>query len=123
MKASILLPLESSELEQCIYCIKRKFAKKTKKDAKRSAGILEIIHTDICGPFLRSADPLWPSSWTFCEIPYENGIVAQYSTPDEPQQNGVAETRNRTLMDMIRSMNYGQEENPRLITFVCGAVQ
>jgi len=26
-------------------------------------------------------------------------------------------------MDMVRSMNYGQEDNPRLITFVCGAVQ
>jgi hypothetical protein len=24
--------------------------------------------------------------------------------PDEPQQNGVAERRNRTLMDMVRSM-------------------
>ena len=51
MKASILTPLEFSELEQCIDCIKGKFAKKIKKDAKRSAGILEIIHTDICGPF------------------------------------------------------------------------
>ena len=37
----------------------------------------------------------------------ENIIVAQYSTPDEPQQNGVAERRNRTLMDIVRSMiNY-----------------
>jgi len=34
----------------------------------------------------------------------ENGIAAQYSTPGEPQQNGVAERRNRTLMDMVRSM-------------------
>ena len=49
VKASILPPLEFSELEQCIDCIKGKFAKKIKKDAKRSAGILEIIYTDICG--------------------------------------------------------------------------
>jgi transposase InsO family protein len=34
----------------------------------------------------------------------ENGIVAQYSMPGEPQQNRVAECRNRTLMDMVRSM-------------------
>ena len=27
----------------------------------------------------------------------ENGKVAQYSIPDEPQQNGVAERRNRTM--------------------------
>ena len=34
----------------------------------------------------------------------ENGIVTQYSMPGDPQQNGVAERRNRTLMDMVRSM-------------------
>jgi hypothetical protein len=51
IKASILLPLEFSDLEQCIDCIKGKYVKKIKKDAKRSAEILEIIHTDICGPF------------------------------------------------------------------------
>ena len=51
MKASILLPLEFSELEQCIDCIKEKLAKKIKKDAKGSAGVLEIIHTDISGLF------------------------------------------------------------------------
>jgi transposase InsO family protein len=34
----------------------------------------------------------------------ENDIVAQYSTPSEPQQNGVAKRRNRMLMDMVRSM-------------------
>jgi transposase InsO family protein len=40
----------------------------------------------------------------FARFLQENGIVAQYSTPGEPQQNGVAERRNRTLMDMVRSM-------------------
>jgi hypothetical protein len=30
--------------------------------------------------------------------------VAQYSMSGEPQQNGVAERRNRTLMDIVRSM-------------------
>jgi transposase InsO family protein len=34
----------------------------------------------------------------------EEGIVAQYTMPGTPQQNGVAERRNRTLMDMVRSM-------------------
>ena len=34
----------------------------------------------------------------------ENGIVAHYSTPGEPQQNGVAERRKHTLMDMVRNM-------------------
>jgi transposase InsO family protein len=37
----------------------------------------------------------------FCK---ENGIVHHYTLPYTPQQNGVAERRNRTLMDMVRSM-------------------
>ncbi|KAM2033523.1 hypothetical protein FF1_015515 [Malus domestica] len=34
----------------------------------------------------------------------DHGIVAQYTTPGTPEQNGVSERRNRTLMDMVRSM-------------------
>ena len=57
IKKSILPPLEFLDLEQCIDCTKGKYVKKIKKDAKRSAGILEIIHTDICGPFpVKSVD-------------------------------------------------------------------
>jgi hypothetical protein len=51
VKESILVPLEFSDFEQCIDCIKGKYVKQIKKNAKRSAGILEIIHMDICGPF------------------------------------------------------------------------
>ena len=57
IKKSILPPLEFSDLEQCIDCIKGKYVKKIKKDTKRSTWILEIIHTDICGPFpVKSVD-------------------------------------------------------------------
>ena len=34
----------------------------------------------------------------------QNGILSQLSAPRTPQQNGVAERRNRTLLDMTRSM-------------------
>ena len=34
----------------------------------------------------------------------ECGIVPQYIMPGTPSQNGVAERRNRTLKDMVRSM-------------------
>ena len=40
----------------------------------------------------------------FARFLQKNGIVAQYSTSGEPQQNRVAERRNRTLIDMVRSM-------------------
>ena len=34
----------------------------------------------------------------------ENGIISQLTAPRTPQQNGVAERRNRTFLDMVRSM-------------------
>lgn len=40
----------------------------------------------------------------FAKFLQENGIVTQYSTPGKPQQNRVAERRNRTVMNMMRSM-------------------
>jgi hypothetical protein len=40
----------------------------------------------------------------FAKFLQEHGIVAQYTMPGSPDQNGVAERRNRTLLDMVRSM-------------------
>jgi hypothetical protein len=40
----------------------------------------------------------------FARFLQENDIVAQYSMSGDPQQNGVAERRNCTLIDMVRSM-------------------
>jgi hypothetical protein len=40
----------------------------------------------------------------FAKYLQENSIVTQYSMSGEPQQNGVAERQNRTLIDMVRSM-------------------
>ena len=37
----------------------------------------------------------------FCE---ENGLIHQTSAPYTPQQNGLAERKNRTLVDMINAM-------------------
>jgi hypothetical protein len=58
IKNDILIPLNFSDSDYCIDCIKEKYAKQVKKgEAKRSAGVLEIIHTDICGSFpVKSVD-------------------------------------------------------------------
>ena len=57
IKENMLHPLDFSDVEYCIDCIKGKYFKQIKKGAKRSAGVLEIVHTDICGPFpVRSVD-------------------------------------------------------------------
>ena len=34
----------------------------------------------------------------------QNGTVSQLTAPGTPQQNGVAEKKNRTLLEMVRSM-------------------
>ena len=34
----------------------------------------------------------------------DHGIISQLTPPGTPQHNGVAERRNRTLLDMVRSM-------------------
>jgi hypothetical protein len=57
VKNDILPPLEFSDIEQCINCIKGKYVKQIKKGANQSTMTLEIIHTDICGPFsVKSVD-------------------------------------------------------------------
>ena len=44
------------------------------------------------------------TSELFKEYCAREGIIHEYAIPYTPQQNGVAERRNRTLMDMVRSM-------------------
>jgi hypothetical protein len=52
IKDNILIPLDFSNSDYCIDCVKEKYAKQVKKgESKRSAGVLEIIHTNICDLF------------------------------------------------------------------------
>jgi transposase InsO family protein len=41
---------------------------------------------------------------TYAERYLEESIKHEFSTPYTPQQNGVAERKNRTLIDMARTM-------------------
>nr|GEX14656.1 hypothetical protein [Tanacetum cinerariifolium] len=145
---------------------KKKMTKGNKKGAKRSTRLLELIHTDICGPFpsgigghksfitfiddysrymylflinekSKSLDmfktfkaevenqldhkikvvrsdrrgeyygrhtDVGQAPGSFFDFCKDHMIINQYTMPGTPQQNGVAERRNRTLMDMVRSM-------------------
>ena len=44
----------------------------------------------------------------FREFLKKEGIAQQTSTPYTPQQNGVAERANRTIVEMARSMLHAQ---------------
>jgi hypothetical protein len=65
---------------------------------------IKVVRSDRGGEYYSRHTPYGQVPGPFAMFLQENGIVAQYNTPGEPQQNGVAERRNRTLMDMVRSM-------------------
>ncbi|KAF7820704.1 Retrovirus-related Pol polyprotein from transposon TNT 1-94 [Senna tora] len=54
VKEGVLNALDFTDFNTCIDCIKGKQTNKTKKGAKRSSSLLEIIHTDICSPDMDS---------------------------------------------------------------------
>ena len=51
----------------------------------------------------------------FARYLQDNGIVAQYTMPGSPEQNGEAERRNRTLMEMKGSMMMGRSNLPEYL--------
>ncbi|KAD3337387.1 hypothetical protein E3N88_32907 [Mikania micrantha] len=167
VKDEVLLSLDFTDFGTCVKCLKGKMTTATKKGATRSSNLLEIIHTDISGPYTIAGITGHTSFITFIDDYFrymylylikdkseslttfkdyktevENqldfkikvvrsdrggeyygrhtdvgqapgpfyefckgqGIVNQYTMPGTPQQNGVAERRNRTLMNMVRSM-------------------
>lgn len=65
---------------------------------------IKVVRSDRGGEYYGRHTPYGQVLGPFAKFLQENGIVAQYSAPGEPQQNGVAERRNHTLMDMVRSM-------------------
>lgn len=51
IKEGILPTLDFNDLKDCIDCCKGKLTKIKKKSSIRSKKLLELIHTDVCGPF------------------------------------------------------------------------
>ena len=65
-------------------------------EVEKQLGIpIKSLRSDRDGEYLSDA---------FQQHLLENGIVSQLTTPGTPQQNGVAERRNITLLDMVWSM-------------------
>jgi hypothetical protein len=65
---------------------------------------IKLVRSDRGGEYYGLHTPYGQVPGPFARFLQKNGIVAQYSMPDDPQQNGVAERRNRTLIYMVRSM-------------------
>ena len=62
---------------------------------KQCGHYIKVLRTDRGGEYI-SKDLL-----RFCR---ENGIQKKFTARYTPQQNGVAERKNRTILDMVRSM-------------------
>jgi transposase InsO family protein len=65
---------------------------------------IKLVRSDCGGEYYVHHIPYGQVPRPFARFLQKNGIVAQYSMPGNPQQNGVAERRNSTMMDMVRSM-------------------
>lgn len=158
-QANLLGSLEIEAIETCEPCLIGKMTKPSfKKKGVRTNNLLELIHSDVCGPMSTSARGGYRYFITFIDDysrygyvylmknksesfekfkEYKNevenqldkkikalrtdrggeylsiefstflkecGIVPQLTPPGTPQWNGVSERRNRTLLDMVRSM-------------------
>ena len=144
----------------CEICTKSKLTKKPfpKISDSKSSRVLDLIHTDICGPMqtitpsgkryiltfiddysrytfvylLKEKSELFEKLKIFVEMVYNKfgsfpkairsdngceykskaminylqmkGITSQYTVPYCPQQNGIAERKNRSLVEMSRCM-------------------
>ena len=71
-----------------------KFKEFMAEDEKKLGKSLKTLRSDRGGEYLDTE---------FKDRLLEHGILSQLTTPGTPQQNGVAERRNRTLLDMVRS--------------------
>ena len=154
-----LQSLQVDDMPTCESCLEGKMTERSfNSKGNRAVECLELIHSDVCGPFniqaregyeyfvtftddhsrfghvylmrhksetfvkfkeykalvekqlgkviktLRSDRGGEYLSGEFEDFLKEEGIVSQLTAPGTPQQNGVAERRNRTLLDIVRSM-------------------
>lgn len=52
IKQEIVPPLDFSDFDTCVDCLKGKMTNQRHFNSRRSSGLLDLIHTDVCGPFL-----------------------------------------------------------------------
>ncbi|KAJ9697292.1 hypothetical protein PVL29_009194 [Vitis rotundifolia] len=65
---------------------------------------IKAVKSDKGGEYYGRYDETGRNPGSFAKFLLECSIDARYTMPGTPQQNGVAERRNRTLLDMVRCM-------------------
>ncbi|GKF27139.1 retrotransposon protein, putative, ty1-copia subclass, partial [Tanacetum coccineum] len=104
----LLKSTDDESFDQCVSCLSGKMTRKSfPHRPERATDLLGIIHTYVCGPLRhvsrqdRGGEYI---SQEFKDYLKANGIVQQLTPSYTPLHNGVSERRNRTLLDMVRSM-------------------
>jgi hypothetical protein len=62
---------------------------------------IQVVRSERGGEYYRRYTPYGQAPGPIAKNLQENGIVAQYSVPYEPQQNDVADRWSHTLIDMV----------------------
>ncbi|CAJ2650871.1 unnamed protein product [Trifolium pratense] len=65
---------------------------------------IKIVRSDRGGEYYGRYTENGQAPGPYAKFLQEHGIVAQYTMPGSPNQNDVAERRNRILLDMVQSM-------------------
>ena len=73
------------------------------KIEKQCGKQIKIVRSDRCGEYYGRYLEDGQSPGPFAKFLQEQGIVTEYTMPGSPDQN-VSKRRNRTLLDMVRSM-------------------
>nr|GFB46072.1 hypothetical protein [Tanacetum cinerariifolium] len=98
--------LPKHELEKdhlCSACAMGKSTKKTHKPKSEDTNQekLYLLHIDLCGPMHNGTEFV---NQTLCDYYEEVGISHETSVARSPQQNGIVERRNHTLIEAARTM-------------------
>ena len=71
---------------------------------KQLGKVIKVVRSDRGGEYYGKHGDAGQLKGPFAKYIEDSGIVAQFTMTGSPEQNGVAERRNRTLMEMVRSM-------------------
>ena len=79
---------------------------------------VKVVRSDRGGEYYERYDETWQHPGPFAKLLQKHGICAQYIIFGTPQQKGISERRNRTIMDMVRE--YVKQFNfTRIFVDVC----
>ncbi|KAI5352878.1 hypothetical protein L3X38_005770 [Prunus dulcis] len=104
------LPEIKEVKEVCEGCVLGKQSREAflREATTRASTPLELIHSDICGP-MQTVTKAENRGGEYTSVEFDRfcdnaGIERQLTTPYTPQQNGVAERKNRTIVKISKCL-------------------